>query len=317
MKVALFGGTGFVGGYIVDELLERGHEPVVLVRPGSGGKLRQAERCQQVPGDIGDPEAVRAALAGCRAAIYSIGILRELPYRGITYQKLHFEGAKLSMDLAQEAGVRRYLLMSANGVRADGTGYQQTKYLAEQYLQTCELDWTIFRPSVIFGDPRGAIEFATQLHRDLIGMPIPAPLFHPGLLPLNAGTFGLSPVHVQDVARAFVSALGMPETIGHSYALGGPECLEWKQIVQIIARATGTTKLAVPAPAWAVRLVAGLLDRFEFCPITRDQLDMLLEGNCCGADALREVFQIEPKGFTPEALGYLSPPGLAGTSPHR
>jgi NADH dehydrogenase len=312
MKVALFGGTGFVGGYLVDELLDQGHEPVVLVRPGSADRLRQTQRCGQTSGEIGDPKAVRATLAGCHAAIYNIGILREFPKRSITYQGLHFEGAKRSMDLAQEAGVRRYLLMSANGVKADGTGYQQTKHQAEQYLQTCDLDWTIFRPSVVFGDPRGAMEFATQLERDLINMPIPAPLFHSGVLPLHAGTFGMSPVHVQDVARAFAAALSMPETIGQTYALGGPECLEWKRIIQIIAAAVGTSKLALPAPAWAVRVVAGLLDRFEFCPITRDQLDMLLEGNCCGPEALREVFHIEPTAFSPEALGYLKP-GPVGT----
>lgn len=311
MKVALFGATGFVGGYLIDELLERGHEPVVLVRPQSSARLRQPQHCQQVQGEIGDAQAVRATLTGCQAVIYNIGVLREFPNRGITYQSLHFEGAKLSMDLAQEVGANRYLLMSANGVKADGTGYQQTKYLAEQYLQRSDLDWTIFRPSVIFGDPRGAMEFATQLERDLIRMPIPAPLFHAGMLPLHAGTFGMSPVHVQDVAHSFGAALDMPETIGQTYMLGGPDCLEWRRIIQIIAAAIGTTKLALPAPAWAVRVVAGLLDRFEFCPITRDQIDMLMEGNCCGPEALREVFHIEPRTFDQEALGYLksSPQG--------
>jgi NADH dehydrogenase len=161
------------------------------------------------------------------------------------------------------------------------------------------------------------MELSTQLERDLVRMPIPAPLFHPGLLPLNAGTFGMSPVHVQDVARAFAAALTLPEAVGQTYALGGPDCLEWRQIIRIIAKAAGTTKLAVPAPAWAVRVVAGLLERFDFCPITRDQLDMLLEGNCCGPEALREVFEIEPKAFIPENMGYLSSDPEVGSSGSR
>ena len=93
--------------------------------------------------------------------------------------------------------------MSANGVKADGTPYQVTKYEAEEYLKASGLDWTIFRPSVIFGDPGERMEFATQLASDIIRPPLPAPLFFDGVSPLNAGQFRLSPVHVEDVAQAF------------------------------------------------------------------------------------------------------------------
>ncbi len=306
MKVAVFGATGFVGGYLIDALLAQGHEPAVLVRPGSEDKLRQPGRCQQVSGDIAGAQAVRDCLEGCDAAIYNIGILREFPQRGISYQALHFEGAKRVIDLCGETGVGRFLLMSANGARADGTGYQKTKFMAEQYLQTSGLDWTIFRPSVLFGDPRGNLEFATQLQRDLIRPPLPAPLFHPGLLPFGAGAFGLSPVHVEDVAGAFVAALDRPEAVGRIYHLGGPECLAWKDLIRIIAEAGGSRKLTVPAPVWAVRLAARIFERFDGFPVTRDQIDMLLEGNCCGPEELREGFGIEPRGFGPGTLVYLS-----------
>jgi nucleoside-diphosphate-sugar epimerase len=77
----------------------------------------------------------------------------------------------------------------ANGVKADGTGYQRTKYMAEQYLKTTSLQWTVFRPSVLFGDPRDRMEFATQLHRDIVRSPLPAPLFYDGLVPVKAGMF--------------------------------------------------------------------------------------------------------------------------------
>ena len=306
MKVAIFGATGFVGGYLIDALLAQGHEPAVLVRPGSGEKLRQPERCHQIRGDIADAQAAEECLEGCDAVIYNIGILREFPQRGISYQALHFEGAKQVVDLCGETRVRRFLLMSANGSRADGTGYQKSKYMAEQYLQASGLSWTIFRPSVLFGDPRGNQEFATQLQRDLIRSPLPAPLFYSGVLPFGAGAFGLSPVHVEDVARAFVAALELPEANGRIYHLGGPECLAWKDIIRILAEAGGTRKLAVPAPAWAVRLVAGMFERFDEFPITRDQIDMLMEGNCCGPEDLREGFGIEPRGFGPGSLDYLS-----------
>ncbi len=162
-RIGLFGGTGFVGSYLVDALLANDFHPVLLVREGSKQRIEQRDRCTIVIGDIGDDSAVRRVVEDCDALIYNIGILREFPDRGITYEKLHVEGARRTMDAATVTGVRRFLLMSANGVKADGTGYQRTKFRAERYLQDLDLDWTIFRPSVLFGDPRGRMEFATQL----------------------------------------------------------------------------------------------------------------------------------------------------------
>lgn len=305
MKVAVLGGTGFVGSHLVEELLSRGHDVRALVRAGSEHKLPQSERCEAVTGDLEYPEAVRQTLQGCQAAIYNIGILREFPDRGITYDALHFEGAKRTMDLAIAQGARRFLLMSANGVRSDGTPYQRSKYLAEQYLQTTDLDWTIFRPSVIFGDPHGRMEFATQLRDQIIRSPLPAPLFFDGLMPLNAGSFRLAPIYVGDVAAAFAKALEMPQTIHRIYPLCGPQALDWATILQTIAHGCGREKWAVPAPAWAVKLAAAAFDRFEFFPITRDQIVMLMEGNTCdGGDSLGE-FGIEPRPFNEAHLDYL------------
>jgi NADH dehydrogenase len=201
--------------------------------------------------------------------------------------------------------VGRFLLMSANGVKADGTAYQRSKYMAEQYLATTGLDWTVFRPSVLFGDPRGRTEFASRLLRDIIRSPLPAPLFFDGLLPLDAGEFRMSPVHVKDVAAVFVRALDMPETVGRVFELCGPGSLAWKDILQIIARAAGTTKRALPAPVLPLKALAMLLERYAFFPITRDQLTMLLEGNTCDEPGAFRIFALEPVAFDEANLAYL------------
>jgi uncharacterized protein YbjT (DUF2867 family) len=305
MKVTVFGGTGYVGGYLIDELLDKGHHPVLLVRPESRHKVRHHERCTLVDGDIASPDAIRAALSGADAAIYNIGILREFPSSNVTFKALHFEGAKRAMDAAEEAGVHRFLLMSANGVKADGTGYQRTKYMAEQYLKSTGLDWTVFRPSVLFGEPRGRMEFATQLYRDIVRSPLPAPLFYEGLLPLNAGEFRMSPVHVKDVASVFIQALDMPETAGQIFALCGSVSLSWKEILKTIAAAAGTTKRAFPAPVLLLKGLAAALDQFEFFPITRDQLTMLMEGNTCDGHNAFQTFDLEPAPFDTTRLSYL------------
>ncbi len=304
-RVGLFGGTGFVGGYLVDALLENDMHPVLLVREGSESRVQQCERCTIVNGDIDDADAVKQVVDGSDAIIYNIGILREFPNRGITFEKLHDEAARRVMDAATAAGVRRFLLMSANGVKPDGTGYQRTKYRAETYLKDLGLDWTIFRPSVLFGDPRGRMEFATQLSAEIIDSPLPAPLFHPGLLPLHAGQFDMSPVHVNDVASAFVKALQNPRTIGQTLHLGGPETITWREILSRLAAARGRKKLMLPAPALGVMAAAALLDRFEAFPITRDQVRMLLEGNACAPDDLAQL-GIDPRCFSTQALHYLN-----------
>jgi uncharacterized protein YbjT (DUF2867 family) len=305
MKVAVFGGTGFVGSYIVDSLLAHGHTPRLLVRPGSESKVVQRERCELVSGEIGQPEAVAECMAGADAAIYNIGLIRELPKQGITWEAMHYNGAVTAMDAATRAGVRRFVLMSANGAKPEGTGYQSTKYRAEQYLAGSGLDWTVFRPSIVFGPPRGRLEFCSMLQAQMMAPPIPAPLFYEGVWPAGAGRFLMSPVAVENVAEAFVRALDTPASHGRIFPLGGPEALEWREILRVIAAASGKRKVMLPAPAGVIRAVASLLDRFEWFPITRDQVQMLLEGNAADGREAWELFGITPRRFEVEALAYL------------
>lgn len=305
MRVAVIGGTGFVGSYLVEELLRQDHQPVLLVRPGSESKIVQPQRCELINGDVKNAEAVRKTLQGCDAVIYTIGILREFKNKGITFEALQYEGAARTMDLALAENVKRFLLMSANGVESQKTPYETTKYRAEQYLQNTTLDWTIFRPSLIFGDPKGKMEFCTMMQQQLIKMPLPMPLFYQGLLPLHPGAFELSPIHVADVATLFVKSLTFPEAVGKIYGLCGPERLQWKDVLQIIAQASGKRKWAVPAPVFGVRSVAALLDRFEFFPISRDQLAMLVGGNTCDSTEIFRLFDITPTHFNEASLSYL------------
>ena len=89
MNVAIFGGTGYVGGYLVDALLRAGHGVSVLVRRGSEGKLRNATECRLGEGDLTDKGAIRATVEGCAAVIYNVGLLREFPSQGITFEDGH------------------------------------------------------------------------------------------------------------------------------------------------------------------------------------------------------------------------------------
>lgn len=305
MKVAIIGGTGFVGSYITRRLVTAGHVPRLLVRPGSENKVPQPESCEIVHGDVGDLGALENCLTGADAVIYLIGILREFPSQGITFEGLQHQGVLDTIAAAQKVGVDRFLLMSANGVHADGTTYQRTKYQAEQALKASSLRWTIFRPSVIFGNPEGRMEFCSQLKKDIIDSPMPAPLFYAGILPTNAGGFELAPVSVSDVADAFVLALSEPRTESQTYSLCGPERLSWKEILTTIAAAAGKTKAMLPAPAAAIRATAAVLDRFSWFPISRDQIKMLMEGNVCSENDSFARLGLTPTRFGVDQLDYL------------
>ena len=221
MRVAVIGGTGFVGGYLVDALIEAGHIPSLLVRPGSESKVSRANECKLIAGSLSDQQSIKETINQCDAVIYNAGILREVSHDGATFENIHYRGVVSVVDTAVEAGVKRFLLMSANGIHPPKTPYQETKCRAEEYVKQSSLAYTIFRPSVIFGDPRGNMEIATQLYEDMIRKPVPAIGFHKGLNP-STGAIMMSPVFVQDVAAAFVRSLGDPDTFNREYALGGP-----------------------------------------------------------------------------------------------
>ena len=306
MKVAIFGGTGFVGSYIIDELIKNKHKPIVLVRSGSEHKLIQKDKCKIVTGDLNDHNAIEKTIKSAESVIYTIGLVREFPKKGISFNQTHFEGVKSTVDAAVKNGVSRYILMSANGVKVDGTAYQKTKYVGEEYLKFSKLDWTIFRPSLCFGDPRGGgrPEFATQLKKDMLSLPIPSPNFMPGLNPLEAGNFALSPIHISNVAEFFVKSLEMDSAKNKVYHLGG-DAFYWKDIVQTMALAYDKKKWMVPAPAIGVKMMASIFERFSWFPITKDQVTMLLENNVCDSTEHFKDFEIEPIPYNEETLNYL------------
>lgn len=304
MRVALIGGTGFVGRYLVDALRASRRDLSLLVRPGSESKLALPADCRIVRGDLGSRDAIARTLENSDAVIYNVGILREFPRSGITFEALQFDGLVQVVDAARECGLSRLLLMSANGVSANGTAYQRTKYRAEQYAKGSGLAVTVFRPSVIFGNPRGAMEFATQLYRDMVKPPIPALGFFSGWNPAR-GQVLMSPVHVEDVAMAFSSALGDASTIDQTYSLGGPETLSWTEMLTRIAAGAGRRKWIIPMPLGVMQLAAATLDWLPLFPVTRDQLTMLASGNTADASELEALIGRQPRSFTAENLAYL------------
>ena len=305
MKISIFGGTGFVGEYIIKELINAKNKPYALVRYGNCSKFLNKEKINIITGDLSNPTAIEQTIMNTEAVIYNVGIIREFKSSGISFENLHFESLKKVVDITKKLNVKRFILMSANGVKEDGTGYQKTKYKAEQYLKESGLDWTIFRPSLIFGDSDGKQEFCKQLKKDMLSLPLPAPLFYKGVSPFKAGSFEMSPIHVRDIASIFVKSISMKNTIGKIYELGGAK-KTWKKIIKEISIASGKNKLCIPVPVLPIKILASIFDRFSCFPVSEDQLTMLLEGNICDSSKAFEFFDISPIRFNQENLKYLN-----------
>ena len=317
MRVAVFGGTGYVGSYIIDALITDDITPRLLIREGSDSKVTAPEKCEIVRGDIEDEDSVNETLEDCDAAIYLIALIREFPSKNITNERFQFEGSRLVASLAQKKGVKRFILMSALGANPNpnGSRYMQAKHLSEQALKNTKLDWTIIRPSSLFGDPRGGgrPEFCMMLDKLMLNLfpypkilPFPAPSFFTGINPLDSGNFGLSMVHAKDVASILINVIKDDSTIEHTIEIGGKIAVNWNQIVTSIAKVTSRRVIMVPAPFIIVSTVAGLFDRFSWFPAGKDQLNDLVNGSVCDSSELFEKYGIDPIPFDLENLKYLS-----------
>ena len=316
MKVAVIGGTGYVGSYITDELIANDITPRLLVRDGSGSKVLQPEKCEIVIGDVENDEAVQITLSDCEAVIYLIALIREFPGKGLTNEKFQFRGSERVANIAQKMGVKRFLLMSALGANPNpnGSKYMQAKHLSEQAIKNTDLDWTIIRPSSLFGDPRGGgrPEFCMMLDQLMLNLvpyprfiPFPAPSFFTGLNPLDAGNYSLSMIHAKDVASVFVKSLSDDSTISQILELGGEKSVTWNEIITSIAKVTGQKVIMVPAPFFVISTIAAILDRFKWFPAGKDQLNDLIKGNICNSSEIFQKYEIEPISFNVENLNYL------------
>jgi uncharacterized protein YbjT (DUF2867 family) len=296
MRVFIAGGTGFVGQELIRQLIAAQHQVVALVRPGSETKLSQVERVTIHPGDATQPDSLQDCLHECDAAINLIGIIRELPRRGITFEQLHHQATVNLVKAAKTQGVRQFLQMSANGTRPNAvTKYHQTKWAGEEAVRKSGLDWTIFRPSLIFGRHDQFVNMLAGLIKKLPLVPV-----------LGDGRYKMTPVAVENVASGFVRALGQPAQAGQLYHCGGPQDLSYNEILDLIGRALGKQQIAkLHHPIFLMKPVIAFMESIPQFPITRDQLTMLLEGNSCDPTPWAGAFEIELISFYAGICSYL------------
>ncbi len=276
MKVFLTGATGYVGRQVVRDLLNAGHSALALVRKGSESKLPEgiASRITMVIGDALKPESVPRGAPIVRGGHKPARTSPRISAEGDYIRGIHFLGTKYLVDEAQTAGALRFVQMSALGVRL-GTAvrYQETKYRAEEYVKASRLRWTIFRPSLMFGNEMEGVPNFISVLRDLLTI---APFFVPVL---GGGKYRFQPVSVQNVSEGFVKALTNETSVGKIYDVAGPDQYSYNELLDMVAYVIGIHKIKIHQPMIVMKIMASLLGRFSFFPVSRDQITMLEEEN--------------------------------------
>lgn len=325
MTVAVTGATGFVGRHTVAALLARGHHVRALARHRekarkllpTGAAHQGAGSLEVVFGDIFDRDVVRTLTSGCRAMIHTIGIRRELP-PDVTFRRHHVLATQIALDAARASGVNRFIHLSALGVRPEGNNeYCKSKWESEQLVRSSELDWTIFRPSLIHG-PDG--EFMRLIKDWALGRSAPR-LFIPYFTrPVITKSFPpkppkfvsahLAPVSVSDVASMLAQSVTNQRTVGEVYPLAGPDTLDWPTLLAGVRDALPLVDspkriCGIPAPlAWAMAMKAKILGFGSLLPYGPSEPLLAIEDSLANCTKARAHLGFEPAPFMPTMKAY-------------
>ena len=294
--ILLIGGNGFVGRVIAAQLQLAGYS--VLIPTGhlaAARELRMLPKVHVEDADIHDFDELQSLCGRIDkngAVINLVGVLHDKPAQpyGKVFKAAHVDLPKNIITAMQLHGLKRYLHMSALGADSNGPSmYQRSKGDGEAAVKASNLNWTIFRPSVIFGAQDQFINLFSKLTKLFPAMP----------LANHQAQF--QPVSVDDVASAFVKSLSMPQTIHQSYDLVGPTVYTMREIVEFAARRAKTSCAIIPVPGFVGYLQALA---FEFLPgptlMSRDNIASMQLPNTLptnGVDALTAVFKISRRSL--------------------
>jgi uncharacterized protein YbjT (DUF2867 family) len=300
--VLVTGASGFVGSHLLPELLGAGHRVVALVRSaGAGEKVTRRLPAALVAnvelrtGDVDRPATLPAALAGVDAVVHLVAIPRDWN-GGKQLLAVNLDGTRNLIGAMQVSGVRRLVHLGALGVvDREELHYAKSKARAERAVMESGLDWTILKPSLLFGPGDGFFNIVADLVR-----------LSPGIVPVPGdGRSRFQPLHVGDLALCLRLSLERPETVGHAFELGGPRTWTYREITAEVCRGMGRRRAIIPMPVPLIKLVAGAAEAVHLpFPVATDQLRQLALDNVGPLDGVHSAFGFIPRRMEGE-LQYL------------
>ena len=286
LVVLVTGATGLLGRQVVHELLERRHQVRCLVRTPGHERIFSHRDVEVQYGSVLDTEALKNAFYDVEAVVHLVGIIRRR--RRNDFDEVHKEGTANVLAAAKDAGARHFLHVSVIGAANDQTyPYLYSKWLGEQEVLNSGIPYTIFRPSMLFGEGDEFLNALAGLVRLFPLVPV-----------IGSGRNRLHPLAVDDLARCIAITLSREDLKGQTLDLGGAARMSYNDLVAEVAKAMGKRRLRIHLPVWLMRIAAtvsqGLMPR---APITTDQIRML------GIRSVAELGEVERVfGFTPQPM---------------
>ncbi|MDI6632489.1 MAG: NAD(P)H-binding protein [Thermoanaerobacteraceae bacterium] len=281
------GATGLVGRTLVKELLGAGLKVRCLVRDPGRAFALLGEAPEYAPGDVTDYGSVHRAASGTRGVVHLVAIIRERGER--TFRQINVEGTANVVRAAEAAGAYRLIHVSVLGARGwPEYRYTHSKWEGEQIVRQSALDWTIIRPSLIYGPGFGFFDRMDQSVR----------LSPPPFVGYPSCRTRFQPIAARDVARCIVISLQDPRTIRRTFEIGGPEHLTYAEMLDVFLAAKKIRRIKLPVPVSLLRLTVPLLEKIlSDPPVTAVELKQLEVNNTTDPDAVEKHFGFKPVRF--------------------
>lgn len=297
-RYVVLGGTGFIGGHLLAALADTGCKVTVLSRNRERGRaVSVLPYVRTVSTDVYDRAALEKHLAGHDAVINLVGILNETG--GATFTHAHVNLTATLIAACRQVGIRRIHQMSSLNAGERASKYLKTRGEAEAQVRNSGMDWTIYRPGVVYGNRDGLVFRFLKLLRMT------------PVLPLAQPHAKFAPAYVGDVVEAIKRCLADRSRIGRIFELYGPDTLELVQIVRMIADAAELRRAVLPLPAALGHLQAMLAELIPGKPFSRDNFNSLKLDSVGTRDGFAEL------GITPRRFAAMLPVALGTWSRER
>lgn len=276
MNVHVIGGSGFVGRHIVNRLVDDGHRVTGLARSERAADRLRAAGAEAIAGDLDDASSIGPALTISEAD----ALVTSVPFA--------LGHGPVILAAAERAGISRGTFISTTSIHTRlPSASKHVRIAAEDRIRSSSIDWTIVRPTMIYGGPDD--RNMARLLRLLRRTPI---------VPLPGGGRGLlQPVHVADVAQAVVATLDRPATSGQTYEIAGPDPLPLRRVVEIAAASLGRRVRIVSVPLRPVVAGTRLLERLGSERLRAEQVERLVEDKAFDIASARRDLSFAPRSF--------------------